>query len=155
MSNERARVYTFFDGEPLVFACSYRTPRRSDYLGVRLADNGSSQFKLVGETAAHKVVGAGCSRGRCEGTYVESRSARTGRRLQRVISGVDQYVMKANGSLAVAGAKDDIDPRLRLVKADSTGTMVLADDIERASLAIAGSRIYWTEGGVPRSATLE
>lgn len=155
LANDRARVYGKLDGDISVFACSYRSGRPRLDLGFRGASNGVSRFQLVGETVAYKVAGEGCSSGRCIGTYVESRSLRTGRRLQRISGGVDRYVVKRNGSLAVAGPVNDIDRRLRLAKADSTGASTLAPDIDPGSLALAGSRIYWTEGGAPRSAALD
>ena len=155
LANERARVYGKLDGDVSVFACSYRSDRPRLDLDFRSASNGVSRFQLVGETVAYQVAGEGCSSGRCVGTYVESYSLRTGRRLRRISGGVDRYVVKRNGSLAVAGPVNDIDLRIRLAKSDMTGPSALAADIDPGSLALAGSRIYWTEGGLPHSAVLD
>jgi hypothetical protein len=155
LANGVARVYAIDDGEPYVFACAYRAARPRLDLGVKSAGNGVSLLNLVGTTVAYRVTGEGCSRGRCVGTYVESRDLLSGRRLRRIRNGIDQYVVRANGSMAVAGPRNDVNPRLRLVKADRAGTAVLSEQIDRGSLTRAGSRIRWTEGGIPRSAALD
>ena len=46
---------------------------------------------------------------------------------------------------------------LRVVKRDAGGRALLASgtDIDSSSLALAGSTVYWTQGGVPLAAVLD
>jgi hypothetical protein len=158
VANERARVYGTREvpaGDLDVFACRYSSPRQRIYLDVRSTHNGSSRFKLAGQTVAFKVAGEGCSSGDCVGTYVQSWDIASNRRLQRIFGGPDRYVLKPNGSLAAAVLVNDLDPRLHLIRADRSGVQELAVDVDRGSLALARSRIYWTVAGVPQTATLD
>jgi hypothetical protein len=85
---------------------------------------------------------------------------RDGRRVmvsEAIEDSIFDWVLKRNGS--IAWLRDRFDPsgvRYEVHKRDSTGTALLEDgrDVEHGSLALAGSRVYWTRGGAPRTAEL-
>jgi hypothetical protein len=65
-------------------------------------------------------------------------------------------VVKSNGSVAwIVGTGED-EGRYQVHAADVTGSRLLASggDIDPASLALAGSTLYWTQAGKPFSAPL-
>ena len=74
-------------------------------------------------------------------------------------AGVTDFVLRANGSSAWIEQPEVGAPAsapLRVVKRDAGGRTLLASgtDIESSSLALAGSTVYWIQGGVPLAAVL-
>ncbi|HXB16322.1 MAG TPA: hypothetical protein VNV44_11340 [Solirubrobacteraceae bacterium] len=72
-------------------------------------------------------------------------------------------VLKADGAVAWILEPQDwaveahiIEPGYEVHAADATGSTSLARglDVDPSSLALAGSTVYWTQGGLPRAATL-
>jgi len=112
---------------------------------------------------------------------VEVRDLRTGRVIHRLPSGtlekparghlgigpVKAITLKPNGSVAwlAENGERSIPPHVHepgvpyfdLLAADDSGTRLLASgaNIDPSSLTIAGSTIYWTQGGEPMSAPLD
>jgi hypothetical protein len=105
-----------------------------------------------------------------ESWMVVVRDLRTGSVLRRLPTGTarvkgwvgvgptQQIVVSGNGAVAwiasVAGPAGQ--DALEIHVADRTGARVVAEgsDIESDSLALAGSTLYWTQGGKPSAATL-
>jgi hypothetical protein len=73
------------------------------------------------------------------------------------IGTVVALVVKGDGSVAWIVGTDPEDGTYQVHVVDGAGSRVLATgaDIDPGSLALAGSTLYWTQGGQPRSATLE
>jgi hypothetical protein len=65
-------------------------------------------------------------------------------------------VVKTNGSVAWILETSAQEDRYQVHAADTTGSRLVASgpDIDPSSLALAGSTLYWTQGGKPSSATL-
>lgn len=98
------------------------------------------------------------------------RDLRTGRILHEVLTGTlvkpepptegvgaaQTLVVKSDGSVAWTVAADREEGTYQVHAVDRTGSRTLATggDIAPESLALAGSTIYWTQGGAPQSATL-
>jgi len=98
------------------------------------------------------------------------RDLRTGRVLHEVPDGtpvkpepgsvgngtVVALVVKSDGAVAWIVGTDAEEGVYQVHALDESGSRVLAtrDDIVPGSLALAGSTLYWTQGGQPRSATL-
>jgi hypothetical protein len=97
------------------------------------------------------------------------RDLRTGRILHEVLTGtrakpdpategvgaVQALVVKSDGSVAWTVAADH-EEGTYLHAVDKTGSRTLATgaDIAPASLVVSGSTMYWTQAGIPQSATL-
>jgi hypothetical protein len=95
---------------------------------------------------------------------------RSGRVLHRVPTGVTDppnphfvgagptvaIVVKSDGSVAWILDTDQHENEFQVHALDKTGERVLAtgSDIASESLALAGSALYWTQGGKPFSTTL-
>jgi hypothetical protein len=165
-ASKRARVFSVRarGGARPVFACLHATGRR-----VRLGDRidclgqAARDFRLAGRFVGFIAEfcptpgGSGASLG-----LVDLRGGRV-----RLVSGlfafgggVTDFVLKANGSAAwierpEVGAPAST-PHL-VMKRDADGRAQLASgsDIDSSSLALAGSTVYWTQGGAPRAAILD
>lgn len=102
--------------------------------------------------------------------YVIVRNLRTDRVLHRVPTGMKEpdhpmtvgdgptaaIVVKSNGAVAWVLDTVQSENRYQVHALDKTGERVLAtgSNIDPHSLALAGSTLYWTQGGKPMSATL-
>jgi hypothetical protein len=98
--------------------------------------------------------------------FVIVRDLRTGRTVHREPTGAGKgesdgvgattaLVVKSNGSVAwIVNAEGEGGPEVHVV--DTTGSRLVArgTDIDPTSLALAGSRLYWAQGGKPFSAPL-
>jgi hypothetical protein len=162
-----------------VFGCAYG--RRKPYvLGIPLgAESSSGSAGITNEVLAGPIVayekslvqpGSGFT-----SYIVFVRDLRTGRVLRKVPTGpstipnpnlvgagsTTAIVVKSDGAVAwivetflKSGEKFMVGFEVHAV--DSTGNRMLASgpDIERHSLALVGSTLYWTQGGKPMSAVL-
>lgn len=164
-ASTRARVFSLRrrGGARPVFACLYATGRR-----VRLGD----RVECAGQAArdvhlAGRFVGfiaEFCPTPGGSGTSLGLVDLRRGP--VRLVSGlfafgagVTDFVLRANGSAAWIEQPEVGAPAsapLRVVKRDAGGRTLLASgtDIDSSSLALAGSTVYWTQGGVPLAAVL-
>ena len=77
------------------------------------------------------------------------------------VADVSDLVLRAKGSLAWIGTSFDaqgaVQPGVQVVKAERGQPPVVLDaglDVARGSLALAGTRLYWTKAGRPVSAPL-
>jgi hypothetical protein len=102
--------------------------------------------------------------------HVIVRDLRTGRVLHKVPTGMPEparpkllgrgeaegIVVKSDGAVAWINNTVQRENRYEIHALDKTGERVLAvgSDIDPHSLALAGSTLYWTQGGKPMSATL-
>ena len=163
------------DGEQdRVYLCSYRSRRRAP-IGVDDCFNASG-VELT--RFAGKLLGidySTCTPGGTTASIVVRRT-RTGRRLRRVdpapdialrtdgavltVVDVTDLVVRADGALAWIVRVDNpaSGPAGYQVRSSSKGTgdqmEAQGDDIAPRSLALAGSTLYWTQGGAARSAAL-
>jgi len=74
------------------------------------------------------------------------------------IGPVESLLVKSDGAVAWIAQDDFVGHSSYQVHAlDKTGSRVLAEgpEVEPHSLALAGSTLYWTQGGVPHSARLD
>ena len=69
---------------------------------------------------------------------------------------MDAIVVKSDGAVAWIVRTDPEEGMYQVHALDQTGSRVLStgSDIAPSSLALAGSTLYWTQGGEPHSATL-
>jgi hypothetical protein len=164
-ADSRGRVFAKYnsDEEQYVYACLYRSGRRfpigqnphDDFVSIDLLAL-ASPFVAYGETwrSSH-------------GSYesVERLDLRSGRiRLLAESSteggdgGVDQLVATQRGAAAWLVYVEDASAVLRVEKLDAAGHAVLdpGPGVEAGSLAVtrSGRRVYWSNGGQPRSAAL-
>lgn len=96
------------------------------------------------------------------------RNLRTGRVVHNVPSGpsnssdevgegfVTSLVLKSDGAVAwiVAGGLARDGNQVHIVDASGSRIVASGTDVEQSSLALAGSTLYWTQGGKPETAVL-
>jgi hypothetical protein len=155
-----------------VFGCAYRSKHR--YLlgpvpyGSATGGAGVEPEALAGSIVAYGQMVIVGSTG--EWTVVV-RDLRNGRVLRRQPTGMPvkaeppsvgigravAVVVKTDGSVAWIVETDQEDGKYQVHAVDKTGSRVLAlgPDIAPSSLALAGSTLYWTQGGKPFSAALD
>jgi hypothetical protein len=161
-----------FEGEGF-FGCAYGHPRRTFELGPPESSSAAS----FGGVAPKALVGTIVAYEHLNPREMTVRDLRNGRILRRLPIGkrsaadntrgpgsAQSVVLKADGSVAwIDRFKREATPGSPLtteyeVEAiDGAGTRVLAvgTDIAPKSLALAGSTLYWTQGGKPFSAVLK
>jgi hypothetical protein len=172
LSNGIAQVYGAKNrlSEPLIFGCVLGRKHIS-VLGSPPECTGSGciglqgQPVLAGQMVAYELFSS--SRPCCRSTTIQVRDLRSGRTIHRLPTGAPSregdvgggsasaIVLKSDG--AVAWILSGGPARGNEVHvADEQGSRVLASgtDIDEHSLALAGSTLYWTQGGKPFSATL-
>jgi hypothetical protein len=151
-----------------VYLCSYRTGRRTA-IGW---DDCFDAAGVVEVAFTRRFVALGlwsCAPGGTSAT-VELRNTASGRRVRRILRPggddpgeleyVTDLVVRRNGALAwIIELRDSADSPARYQVRSSPGgtsSTILAEgsDIAAGSLALAGSTLYWTQGGLPRSASL-
>jgi hypothetical protein len=183
-ADAQAQVYEAFDPAEegfKVYGCAYGH-KRSYGLGLPFAASGTAGGGVDEETLAGPVVAyeesAGSETSAVEGgsgfAVVVVRDLRTARVLHRVPTGtpsvpdpshvgvgaVVALVVKSNGAVAwiVHNLKRSTEKSsyYEVHELDKAGGTVLASGMEIAphSLALAGSTLYWTQGGKPASAPL-
>jgi hypothetical protein len=177
-ADARAKVYEQ-TGRPGVLACAYGS-RRSYRLGASL-NSTVIEGGVRSEALASTVVAYESFASPREGPFkwrVLVRDLRSGRILHRVATGepvqpaeeevgvgpVITIVVKSDGAAAwiahdfhrSSGVASSRKPYFDVEAADKTGTRLLASGIEinPQSLALAGSTVYWTQGGKPFSAPM-
>ena len=160
------------EGPSGVFGCA-RGSKRSYYLG--LASYGSPEsaggvvpMTLVGSVVAYDVASVVNVFPERSSEEIWVRNLATGKLLHRMPNGppgrpgnvgigeTTAIVVKPDGSVAwIARASDELGG-IQVRSADKTGSHLLAasPEIEPDSLALAGSTLYWTQGGRPMSASL-
>lgn len=163
------RVYKGLTRNPdRVYLCSYRTGRRTA-IGW---DDCFNALGVVEVRFTRRFVALGlwsCAPGGTSAT-VDLRSTASGRRVRRILRPggddpgeleyVTDLVVRRDGALAwIIELRDAADSPARYqVRSSLSGTAstILAEgnDIAAGSLALAGSTLYWTQGGLARSATL-
>ncbi len=171
----QAQVYEVYerpeDGEELsggeqIFGCIYGSSRMR-YLGFTSISSGSGgagavSWLLAGTNVA-LVDSSWTSSGPPNQTETVSvRSLRTDKLLHRWETleplTTTSVVLKPDGAVAwITTGRYPDEPRIPAVYSmDSNGTRLVATghDIDTTSLALAGSTIYWTQGGKPFSAPL-
>jgi hypothetical protein len=171
----KERLLHSYEPEPVVRGCAYGR-RRSYLLGEaeeRLGSSGGSGSSGVYlETLAGPVVAYAEAYGSERTSIYEMvvRNLATGRVLHKVITETLRpeaiSVSVAVGPLVALVVKSDgavawivetgFPKEYRVYAIDESGTRSLASgaDIDPTSLALAGSTLYWTQGGKPASATL-
>ena len=157
------------EGPSGVFGCA-RGSKRSYYLGLvpyggPSGSGGVLPLALVGPVVAYGVGSAFPEHSFHE---VWVRNLATGKLLHRMPNGsppepgdvgigdTEAIVVRPDGSVAwIATASDELGG-VQVRSVDKTGSHLLAasPEIEPDSLALAGSTLYWTQGGKPMSASL-
>lgn len=160
-ANEQVRLYRVGSQDQFrAYGCFYRT-RRTISLGGQVASEPpheasafdfvlSGRFVAVDETECEP---AGCS-GSIAITDLKSGRVRRSASVEGGAGGnAQRMVVKPNGSVAWTRP---FNGELEVVKLDAGGETVVdrGDGVDVESLALAGSILYWTNGGVPRSTTL-
>jgi hypothetical protein len=124
---------------------------------------GVRDVTLAGAIVAYGELGL---RAPTESWNVVARDLGTGRILHRVpatatpslqsSSTLEEVVLKSDGAIAwtVEGARADLG-LVEVHALDRNGGRVLASDPLIGSLALAGSTLYWMQGGKPFSASLD
>jgi hypothetical protein len=153
-----------------IFLCSYRTGRRTS-LGTDDCFN-SIEVELTRFSRRFLAVDLlSCGPGGSVST-LDVRRTRDGRRIRRVravpappfmpgaLMRVTDLVLRGDGSLAwivETRETESASPRYQVrTSVRGTESTLLAEgtDIPPGSLALAGSTLYWTQAGAPRSAPL-
>jgi hypothetical protein len=181
----RAQVYFAPEpgeaGAEAVYGCAYGR-RRSYFIG-KIADCGSSgcvgveHEVLAGPLVAYEDFSIGGVGSMSASHLVVVRDLRSGRFLRKLPTGMSgssnpkiigtssttAIVLRSDGAVAwivepaCAGAAADGPTCYEVHAVDRTGSRILASgtDIDPHSLALAGSTLYWTQGGKPFAATLK
>jgi hypothetical protein len=159
-----------------VFGCVYRTGRRSEVGEAPEPDYGGpgGGTGVIDETLAGTFIAYAethFSPYNVSDKYVFVRDLSTGRVVHEVPTGVAvkpvpgqvglgtvvALVVEGDGSVAWIVGTGPENGTYQVHAVDGAGSRVLAvgADIDPGSLALAGSTLYWTQSGQPRSATLE
>ncbi len=150
-----------------VFLCSYRTLRRTQ-IGT---DDCLNSIEVEETRFTRRLLAVelfSCGPGGAVSTF-DVRRTRDGRRIRRVrtpfvadaIQNATDLVLRGDGALAwILEIRDtpSAPPRyeVRTSVSGTAGTLVAQGaDIAPGSLARAGSTIYWTQAGAPRSAAFQ
>jgi hypothetical protein len=169
-ASERARIYTQKGtgqekGSVLYFGCWYSNERRTKIYTAGDPDvDHAGTFRLAEKFVGFETETADPTGGESDAS-VQVFNLKTGKRVASELVGdnnatfhsVTALVVKANGSFGWIEAATAASQVNRRVKArDKSGLRLLDDgtDIRPDSLALAGSTLYWTRGGAPRSASL-
>ena len=177
--NIRAVVYRAHPAGAEIYeyrGCVYGS-RRSFRLGIELvsgspyASFGVRNVTLAGSTVAYESERSnGTGEFERSERYVLVTDLRTGGVLHKVPTGASRHpelkvigagevraiVAKSDGTVAWVNDTVQAENRFEVHALDKTGERVLAvgSNIVPTSLALAGSTLYWTQGGKPFSATL-
>ncbi len=172
-ADARAIIYeasAYPEGPPGVFGCA-RGSKRSYYLGLASYGGPSGSGGVVPMTLVGPVVAYDVGSASPEHSFHEVwvRNLATGKLLHRMPNGspaepgdvgigdTTAIVVKPDGSVAWIVTAGQIQlGGVQVRSLDKTGSHLLAvsREIEPDSLALAGSTLYWTEGGKPFSASL-
>jgi hypothetical protein len=175
-ANRRAVVYES-PGPEEIMGCMYGSQRFYALGPVPFASSSGSggvfDEILAGTIAAYEYNESAGGNGTEEvnNSLVIVRDLSTGKVLHRVPTGiasrpdnpasvgtgsVSGLVVKSDGAVAWISPTGEMFGFREVHALDRTGNRVLASGsgIDRSSLALAGSRLYWTQNGVPASAVL-
>jgi hypothetical protein len=158
-----------------IYGCAYAQghayalgPLGFPWAGSSSGGGGTAREVLAGTILAYEQSSISYGRGTRSSWLVFVRDLRSGKVLHEVPTGTSSppnpllvgagftsvIVVKSDGAVAwiTEGAFTD-----EVHAVDATGSRVLASGpgIERFSLALAGSTLYWTQGGMPFSAPLD
>ncbi|MEA2374213.1 MAG: hypothetical protein QOD53_676 [Thermoleophilaceae bacterium] len=166
VANRVARVFrAHYDpnDDSETYACLYRGGG-AKLLTYDLAGSGTdvfhgAEFQLAGTFVASAQVE--CGGGECDYSSVRSvdlrtrRTARSPDRMQPDLLAPFALRLAKSGSFAVA-ARERYPSVYGVFAVEARGKRTLDSgvDVDPNSLALAGSRVYWMRGGVPRSATI-
>jgi hypothetical protein len=164
-ANERIKIGRQ-RGTIYLFACS-SAYRRGLFVGVltsrRPGARGMFNFQLAGSYLAYQVQGEGCSDGQCVGPVAYVQNMRRRSQPSQLLGAVDM-VLRADGATATIERVDQNsgDPagdgpgpgpfRVVVTKGAQRTVYDEAADIDPASLAWRGSRLYWLRGEQPQTA---
>jgi hypothetical protein len=162
-------------GLPEIFGCTYRH-KHAYALGTKAESSvqgggGIERETLAGTVVAYEKSSNGGFSHPGAKWQVVVRDLRNGRMLHKVPTGVRNdpqvrpdngigpttaIVVKSDGSVAWIVQTNPGAGTYQVHALDGTGGRVLASgsDIDPSSLALAGSTLYWTQGGKPASAVL-
>jgi hypothetical protein len=162
-------------GLPKIFGCTYRH-KHAYALGTKAESSvqgggGIERETLAGTVVAYEKSSNGGFSHPGAKWQVVVRDLRNGRMLHKVPTGTRNdpqvrpdngigpttaIVVKSDGSVAWIVETNPGAGTYQVHALDSTGGRVLASgsDIDPSSLALAGSTVYWTQGGKPASAVL-
>lgn len=149
VANSVVRVYRVGPRDDYrVAACDLRRGRKR-FLGEWNAITGGiAHVALAGRYVAYKS--GSCGRDACNAVAAVTNVVTGGRRASahRQDGGISAIVVRANGSIAwiVAGRRGDF---VEVRKLEQERETLLDSDpmIDKESLALAGSRLYWLRGG--------
>lgn len=161
--------HKFVEGLEEIFGCAYGA-KLSYHLGPPPYggpeySGGVLPIALAGPVVAY---GVGQSDPHASAREVWVRNLRTGRLLHRIPNGspaepgdiglgvTTAIVVKNDGSVAwIVGTREQLGG-VQVRSVDKTGSHLLdaSPEIDLSSLALAGSWLYWTQGGKPMSAVL-
>jgi hypothetical protein len=164
-----------------IFGCAFKGAHRSYLLGEPPESSSSGSGGIELETLAGPMAAYFAGSGGPGGAswLVEVRNLATGKLIHQVPSGtpahpeppriehgltvtyvgigpIESLVVKKDGAVAWIVGTTMENGTYQVHALDSTGERVLAvgPEIEPHSLALAGSTLYWLQGGKPMSATL-
>ncbi len=158
-----------------VYGCSYG--HRSayslglPYVATSTGANGVRMETLAGPIVAYEATSASGAQGQATtiSWRVVVRDLRSGRVLHSVPTGTPKanpfavgvgptlvIVVKSDGAAAWIAQAPPYEGTYQVHAVDKSSNRLLASgaDVDPSSLAIAGSTLYWTQGGKPESATL-
>lgn len=171
LASRKARVFRAhydpgYDAE--TYACLYRRGGAKrltyDYLAGGSASGYGAAFQLTGHFVAFAQVNCGVDDCSYTPKTVDLRTRRAVRQLGQRSDLVAPFTMRVakSGSLAIlardepqVGQSDLTVYEVRAVEATGTTTLDSGPGVDPASLALAGSHVYWTRDGVPHSATIQ
>jgi hypothetical protein len=168
--------HKFVEGPGGVFGCAHGA-KRAHHLGPTSYGSGTSgsggtyPIALAGPIVAYDVGESGGMEvlsNRHTSNEIWVRNLRTGKLIHRMPNGspaepgdiglgeTTAIVVKSDGSVAWIVRAGERLGGIQVRSADKTGSHLLAASPEIApnSLALAGSTLYWTQGGKPMSAAL-
>ncbi len=156
-----------------IFACSYSNKHSfrlgSEPYGGPSGSGGVLQIALAGPVVAYGVEESYTGPSGHSFSEIWVRNLVTGRVIHRMpngsppepgdigLGGTLAIIVKSDGSVAwIVGASEQLG-HLQVRSVDKTGSHLLAasPEIEPDSLALAGSTLYWMQGGKPMSAMLD
>jgi hypothetical protein len=168
--------HKFEEGPEEIFGCAHRA-KRPYRLGPPLygsatsGNGGVGSITLAGPIVAYdvgEVPGMEALSNRRSVHEIWVRNLRTGKLIHRVPNGspaelgdvglgdTTEIVVKSDGSVAWIVRAGDTLGGIQVRSVDKTGSHLLAasSEIDPDSLALAGSTLYWMQGGKPMSAVL-
>jgi hypothetical protein len=160
-ANEHVRVYRRGSSSSYTaYACATKTGRVRKLGTFDREEGGARLFRIAGTRVAFDDLSCGGGSAGCIGAVrvVEVRSG--ARRAAANASGTGiarDLELTRTGAIAWTRAPASGQPdagELRKLDADGEAVLDAGPDLDKESLAVSGSTLYWTRGGMPRSAQL-